>query len=87
MYDAPLEAYCCPFIDSSTSTLPAACTGDEHSSCDSSTYRASTGADALPNPHRKVYASRKPPPSMLTRVPPRSGPNDGVAPLAVSDAW
>jgi len=37
VYDAPLGAYCWPFIESSTATLPAACTGDEHSSCDSST--------------------------------------------------
>ena len=68
-------------------TTPAACTADEHSSCDSSTYRASTGADALPNAQRSVYASRKPPPSTLTRVPPRSGPSDGAVPLAVSAAW
>ena len=87
MYDAPLNAYCWPFIESSTPTLPAACTGDEHSSCESSTYRASTGADALPNAHRSVYASRKPPPSTLTRVPPRSGPTGGAVPLAVSAVW
>ena len=29
-----------------------------------------------------MYASRKPPPSTLTRVPPRSGPTAGAAPLA-----
>ena len=32
VYDTPLAAYCCPFIDSSTAALPDACTGDEHSS-------------------------------------------------------
>ena len=32
VYCTPLEAYCWPFIDSSTSTEPGACTGDEHSS-------------------------------------------------------
>ena len=37
--------------------------------------------------HRSVYASRKPPPSKLTPVPPRSGPTDGAATLAVNAAW
>ena len=87
VYHAPLGAYCCPLIESSTPTPPATCTADEHSSCDSSTYRASTGADERPNAHRSVYASRKPPPSTLTRVPPRSGPTGGAATRAVSDAW
>ena len=32
VYDAPLDAYCWPFIDSCTTTTPDACTGDEHSS-------------------------------------------------------
>ena len=67
VYDAPLRAYCCPFIESSTPTLPAECTADEHSSCASSTYRASTAANAPPNAQRSEYASRKLPPSTLTR--------------------
>ena len=45
-----------------------------------------TGAAARPKPHRSVYASRKPPPSTVTRVPPRSGPSAGVATLAVKCA-
>ena len=32
VYVAPLDAYCCPFIDSISDTPPAACIGDEHSS-------------------------------------------------------
>ena len=31
VYDAPLRAYCCQFIESSTPALPAECTADEHS--------------------------------------------------------
>ena len=37
VYRAPPAAYCCPFIESSTGAPPGACTGDAHSSCDSST--------------------------------------------------
>ena len=87
VYETPLGAYCWPFTESSTDDDPAKRTGVTHSSCDSSTYRASTGADALPNAQRSVYASRKPPPSNDTRVPPRSGPSGGAAPLATIAPW
>ena len=87
MYDAPLAVYCWPFIESSSAFTPGACTGERHSSWDSSTKRASTGAAAPPKPQRSVYESLKPPPSTTTRVPPRSGPTDGDTPLASSSEW
>ena len=85
VYDAPLRAYCWPFIDSTTRAPPDACTGDEHSSCDASTYRASADdtterteddgggctSDAKLNAHRSVYASRNAP---NARPPPSTSP-------------
>ena len=81
------DAYCCAFIDSRTAFGPSEWIGDAHSSCDASTYRASTALDALSKRQRSVYASLKPAPSTDTRVPPRSGPSGGATPLARSSAW
>ena len=79
--------YCCAFIDSRSGFGPSEWIGDAHSSCDSSTYRASTALDALSKRQRSVYASLKRAPSTDTRVPPRSGPSGGATPLATSSAW
>ena len=85
--DDAAGAYCCAFIDTPTAFAPTECTGDAHSSCDSSTYRASTARDAFSRRQRSVYASRKPPPTTATRVPPRDGPSGGAAPRTRTRRW
>ena len=80
-------AYCCAFIDTPSAFAPTECTGDAHSSCASSTYRASTARDAFSSRQRSVYASRKPPPTTATRVPPRDGPSGGAAPRTPTRRW
>ena len=87
VYSTLPPPYCCPFIERSSRFAPSEWTGAEHSSWLSSTYRAITAEDAFSKRHRSVYASRKPLPSTVTRVPPRSGPIAGVTPLATSSAW
>ena len=81
------DSYCCAFIDRRTALPPSECAADAHSSCEPSTYRASTAADAFSKRQRSVYASRKRAPSTETRVPPRSGPSGGATPLESSSAW
>ena len=87
MYSTLPPLYCCAFIETVSGFGPSECTGVEHSSWFSSTYRASTAADAFSKRQRSVYASLKPLPSTVTRVPPRSGPIAGVMPLTASSAW
>ena len=87
VYSTLPPLYCCAFIESSSGFAPSECTGVEHSSWLSSMYRASTADDAFSKRQRSVYASLKPEPSTVTRVPPRSGPIGGVTLLAISSVW
>ena len=85
--ETPLDEYCSPLADTSTTRDPAPDdAGDAHSSSPTPTRRDAAVAPLDSKRQRTVAHSRKLEPSTETRVPPDTGPDDGATSLTYKAA-